>query len=120
MVSKNQTENINLAEERSIATSEAIDLKGINDRDGDEALQAILLEHGHRAVIDEATNRRLYRHIDLWLMPIMGFTYFMQYIDKVGYLLIFCPFLWLANVMEDGFVIRQYHGNNTRCQSGRQ
>ena len=66
--------------------------KEMDDHDGDEALQAILLEHGHRAVIDEATNRRLRRRIDLCLMPLMGFTYLMQYLDKV-YRILFSLFI---------------------------
>ena len=61
---------------------------------GDEALKALMLEGGNRAVIDDATNRRLKRRIgdylfkldvganqegiDLCLMPLMCFTYFIQ------------------------------------------
>ena len=45
----------------------------LNSHDGDEALKAFLNREGPPLVIDEATNKRLLRRIDLHLMPVRCF-----------------------------------------------
>lgn len=42
----------------------------LDSHDGDEALKAFLNREGPPLVIDEATNKRLLRRIDLHLMPV--------------------------------------------------
>jgi len=49
----------------------------------DGALQ-LLEDGGDLGVIDEATNRRLLRKIDLYIMPLICTVYFLQYVDKIA------------------------------------
>ncbi|KAE9965431.1 hypothetical protein EG328_009661 [Venturia inaequalis] len=50
--------------------------------DGDEALKAFANHQGPVVHIDEATNKRLLRKIDMNLMPIMCLVYGLNYLDK--------------------------------------
>ncbi|TLD35012.1 putative MFS allantoate transporter [Venturia nashicola] len=50
--------------------------------DGDEALKAFAEHQGAVIHIDEATNKRLLRKIDMNLMPIMCLVYGLNYLDK--------------------------------------
>lgn len=60
-----------------------------NIKDGDEALE-LLAKLGHTvhdlprlaATFDDAYYKRLTRKIDLTIMPILAFTYFLQFLDK--------------------------------------
>ncbi|KAL8823959.1 MAG: hypothetical protein Q9191_005414, partial [Dirinaria sp. TL-2023a] len=51
-----------------------------HSQDADEAMKAF--EDGQIEVIDEATNRRLLRTIDLHLMPLLCVIYGLNYLDK--------------------------------------
>ena len=51
--------------------------------DADEAMNAFAgLEAGETLVLDEATNKRILRRIDLHIMPIMCIVYAMNFLDK--------------------------------------
>lgn len=43
-----------------------------HSKDGDDALQAVSDQDGIRLEVDEATNKRLLRKIDLYLMPVFA------------------------------------------------
>uniref|UniRef100_A0A060TD86 ARAD1B22616p n=1 Tax=Blastobotrys adeninivorans TaxID=409370 RepID=A0A060TD86_BLAAD len=51
-------------------------------KDVDLAFQ--LAQQSHGIVIDEETNRRLLRKIDLWVCPILCLVYAIQFMDKVS------------------------------------
>ncbi|MCJ1331874.1 hypothetical protein MMC10_008566 [Thelotrema lepadinum] len=50
--------------------------------DADEALKAFIGHEGESIVLDEATNKRLLRKIDLNIMPLMCVIYGLNYLDK--------------------------------------
>jgi hypothetical protein len=53
-----------------------------HSHDADEALKAFAGHQGEVIHIDEATNKRLLRRIDLHLMPLMCLVYGLNYLDK--------------------------------------
>jgi ACS family allantoate permease-like MFS transporter len=53
-----------------------------HSHDADEALKAFASHQGEVIHIDEATNKRLLRRIDLYMMPIMCLVYGLNYLDK--------------------------------------
>ena len=53
-----------------------------HSKDGDEALQAFAGEDLGDLTVDDATNKRLLRRIDLYLMPILCVVYGLNYLDK--------------------------------------
>jgi len=53
-----------------------------HSHDADEAMKAFANNHGVSLEIDEATNRRLLRRIDIFLLPIMCVVYGLNYLDK--------------------------------------
>ena len=63
-------------------TSRDADAPPRYERDADEALQAFAGLDGESLVIDEQTNRRLLRRIDLHLMPLMCVIYGLNYLDS--------------------------------------
>ena len=69
-------------EDQSFRASEETQLPRY-DQDADEALKAFDGYEGESLVVDEETNRRLLRKIDLNLMPLMCVCYGMNYLDKV-------------------------------------
>ena len=48
----------------------------------DEAMKAFEGDDAHPIVLDEATNKRLLRKIDLHIMPLMCIVYGLNYLDK--------------------------------------
>lgn len=48
----------------------------------DEAMKAFEAGDGEPIVLDEATNKRLLRRIDLHIMPLMCIVYGLNYLDK--------------------------------------
>jgi ACS family allantoate permease-like MFS transporter len=53
-----------------------------HSHDADEALKAFASHQGEVLHIDEATNKRLLRRIDLHLMPLLCLVYGLNYLDK--------------------------------------
>jgi ACS family allantoate permease-like MFS transporter len=53
-----------------------------HSHDADEALKAFANHKGPVLHIDEATNKRLLRRIDLHLMPLLCLVYGLNYLDK--------------------------------------
>jgi ACS family allantoate permease-like MFS transporter len=53
-----------------------------HSHDADEAMKAFLNHKGEVLHIDEATNKRLLRRIDLHLMPLLCLVYGLNYLDK--------------------------------------
>lgn len=51
--------------------------------DADEAMKAFEELQGEAIELDEATNRRLVRTIDLHIMPIMCLVYAMNFLDSM-------------------------------------
>lgn len=52
--------------------------------DGDEAMKAFDELQGEAIELDDATNRRLLRRIDLHIMPIMCLVYAMNFLDSMS------------------------------------
>ena len=48
----------------------------------DEAMRAFEGEDGQPIILDDATNKRLLRRIDLHIMPLMCIVYGLNYLDK--------------------------------------
>ena len=60
------------------------DLKLVKDTtNADEAMKAFEELQGEAIELDEATNRRLVRTIDLHIMPIMCLVYAMNFLDSM-------------------------------------
>lgn len=53
-----------------------------HSRDADEAMKAFEGSNGEIIHIDEATNKRLLRKIDLHIMPLLCIVYGLNYLDK--------------------------------------
>lgn len=60
------------------------DDKLVKHTDGDEAMKALDELQGEAIAIDDATNRRLLRRIDLHIMPIMCLVYAMNFLDSMS------------------------------------
>lgn len=79
---------------RASATASAIEVNPLDIKhnkeeilkhglDADEALKAFAeFDDGEALVLDAATNKRLLRRIDLFLMPIMCMVYMLNFLDK--------------------------------------
>lgn len=60
------------------------DDKLVKHTDGDEAMKAFDELQGEAIELDDATNRRLLRRIDLHIMPIMCLVYAMNFLDSMS------------------------------------
>ena len=64
--------------------SEQKDISKVATSNADKALQVLKLEGDRSYVLDDKINARVRSRIDMFLMPVMCFTYFLQYIDKTA------------------------------------
>jgi MFS family permease len=56
--------------------------KGVQDVTGKDRAAELINNAGQRVVVSEADNKRILRKIDLMILPIMLFVYFLQQLDK--------------------------------------
>ena len=70
---------VNMAEQRRKSSAVAAKIME-HSHDADEAMKAFA--NGEKIEIDEATNKRLVRRIDLHLMPLLCLIYGLNYLDK--------------------------------------
>ena len=54
----------------------------VNTYDADKALAVLEMEGGRVYTVDAKINKRIKRKVDMCLLPVMYFTYFLQYLDK--------------------------------------
>ncbi|KAI5247840.1 putative MFS allantoate transporter [Aureobasidium subglaciale] len=91
--------------------------------DADEALKAFMSHPGEVIELDEATNKRLLRRIDLHLMPVMCIVYGLNYLDKttLSYASVMglkkdtnlqgLDYQWLSSMFYFGYIFWEYPTN---------
>ena len=91
--------------------------------DADEAMKAFEGAEGEVLFLDEATNQRLLRKIDLHLMPLLCIIYGLQYLDKttLSYAsimglqtdlkLVGSDYQWLGSIFYFGYLAWEYPTN---------